>query len=135
VARPIKLLDFHNKPASETPRRVGWSRGTPNAELEWIATKAARFSRVTVCPAVPPEAVRAMMSDYDMIAIPSRSLEAGPLVALEAFPAGTPVLGADLGGIAELVRNRIDGILVPPNDATAWARAILEISTSGVLLL
>jgi glycosyltransferase involved in cell wall biosynthesis len=64
------------------------------------------------------------MAEYDLVAIPSRLLETGPLVALEAFAAGVPVLGADLGGIAELVRSGIDGFLVPPDDAAAWAAAI-----------
>ena len=64
------------------------------------------------------------MRAYDFVAIPSRWLETGPLVALEAFAAGTPVLGARLGGIAELVSDEIDGVLVPPNDPIAWRDVI-----------
>jgi len=45
-------------------------------------------------------------------------------VVFEAFAAGIPVLGANLGGIAELVRDGVDGILVAPDDAAAWAAAI-----------
>jgi hypothetical protein len=59
-----------------------------------------------------------------LIAVPSRGLETGPLVALEAFAAGVPVLGANLGGIAELVQSGIDGFLVPPDDVAALAAAI-----------
>jgi glycosyltransferase involved in cell wall biosynthesis len=75
---------------------------------------------------VAPDKVVGVMSGYDMVAVPSRCLETGPLVVLEAFAAGVPVLGADLGGIAELVRSGIDGFLVPPDDATAWAAAIAK---------
>ena len=64
------------------------------------------------------------MADYDLIAVPSRWLETGPLVALEAFAAGVPVLGANLGGIAELVRDGVDGVLVAVDDPAAWAAAI-----------
>jgi glycosyltransferase involved in cell wall biosynthesis len=64
------------------------------------------------------------MSEYDLIAVPSRCMETGPLVALEAFAAGVPVLGANHGGIAELVRDGVDGILVAPNDPLIWAATI-----------
>jgi glycosyltransferase involved in cell wall biosynthesis len=55
-------------------------------------------------------------------------LETGPLVALEAFAAGVPVLGANLGGIAELVRDGVDGILVAPDDPVAWATTIRQLA-------
>ena len=80
--------------------------------------------------AVAPERVIGIMADYDLIAIPSRCLETGPLVALEAFAAGVPVLGANLGGIAELVRDGVDGILVAPDDPSAWAAAIARLSVN-----
>ena len=89
-------------------------QSSDNAQLQWIAAQAARDSRICLRPAVAPEDVQTAMTAYDLIAIPSRWLETGPLVALEAFAAGTPVLGANLGGIAELVRNEIDGFLVAP---------------------
>jgi glycosyltransferase involved in cell wall biosynthesis len=75
-----------------------------------------------------PDAVIDTMADYDLVAIPSRCLETGPLVALEAFAAGVPVLGADLGGIAELVRSGADGILVAVDDPEAWARTIGQLT-------
>ena len=100
------------------------NQSSDNAQLQWISAQAARDSRIALRPAVAPEDVQTAMTAYDLIAIPSRWLETGPLVALEAFAAGTPVLGANLGGIAELVRNGIDGLLVAPDDVAAWAGAI-----------
>ncbi len=60
----------------------------------------------------------------DAIAVPSLWLETGPLVVLEAMAAGTPVLGSDLGGIAELIGDNDAGTLVPPGDVDAWAKVI-----------
>ena len=68
------------------------------------------------------------MQACDIIAVPSRCLETGPLVVLEAFAAGTPVLGSRLGGIAELVTDGIDGILVPSVRPVAWAKAISRLA-------
>jgi glycosyltransferase involved in cell wall biosynthesis len=81
-------------------------------------------SRLAFRPPVPPNAVPQTMAQYDLIAVPSRCLETGPLVVHEAFLAGVPVLGARLGGIAELVRDGVDGVLLAPDDVAAWAQAI-----------
>jgi glycosyltransferase involved in cell wall biosynthesis len=63
-----------------------------------------------------------LLSGYDLVAVPSQWLETGPLVVLEAFAAGRPVIGSALGGIADKVRDGIDGLLVTPYDsAEAWA--------------
>jgi glycosyltransferase involved in cell wall biosynthesis len=53
--------------------------------------------------------------------VPSTWLETGPLVVLEAFAAGVPVLGSDLGGIAEWVIDGVNGLLFKPADPSAWA--------------
>ena len=61
-------------------------------------------------------------------AAPSQWLETGPLVVLEAFAAGTAVIGSHLGGIAELVRNGFDGILVDAANIREWANALHRLS-------
>jgi glycosyltransferase involved in cell wall biosynthesis len=96
----------------------------PNDVYGWLAAHAQRDPRLTMHAAIATDKVVGVMADYDLIAVPSRSLETGPLVVLEAFSAGVPVIGANLGGIAELVRDGVDGILVAPNDEGAWAATI-----------
>jgi glycosyltransferase involved in cell wall biosynthesis len=100
--------------------------GGPDQVYDWLAAQAHLDSRLTLRAAVAPDEVIGVMAEYDLIAVPSRWLETGPLVVLEAFAAGVPVLGADLGGIAELVRSGVDGFLVPADDAAAWAAAIVR---------
>lgn len=78
-------------------------------------------ARVHLHPPVASDEVAHTMSAYDAVAVPSIWLETGPLVVLEAFEAGVPVLGSRLGGIAEWVTHERDGLLFPPGDADAWA--------------
>src|SRR5581483_6588307 len=73
---------------------------------------------------VPPEEIGRVWADTDVLAVPSVWLETGPLVVLEAFAAGVPVVSSALGGIAELVTNGTDGLLVPPGDTAALAAAL-----------
>jgi glycosyltransferase involved in cell wall biosynthesis len=93
-----------------------------------LERRAADDRRIAFRTALPPDAVREAIRACDIIAVPSRWFETGPLVVLEAFDAGTPVLGARLGGVAELIADGIDGVLVPPEKPAAWAGAILRLA-------
>jgi glycosyltransferase involved in cell wall biosynthesis len=81
--------------------------------------------RVRFLPVLPHAAVIDTLAAYDAVVVPSQWMETGPLVVLEAFAAGVPVIGSDLGGIAANVRANVDGLLVRPFDATeAWTRTL-----------
>ena len=54
----------------------------------------------------------------------SSSWENFPHTVVEALSVGTPVLATAVGGVAEVVRDGENGLLVPPNDADALAGAI-----------
>jgi glycosyltransferase involved in cell wall biosynthesis len=64
------------------------------------------------------------LREYDALAVPSQWMETGPLVVYEAFAAGIPVIGSRLGGIAELVRDEENGLLVEASSPDAWAAAL-----------
>jgi glycosyltransferase involved in cell wall biosynthesis len=64
------------------------------------------------------------LSRSHVFALPSIH-EPGPgLVYLEAMACGLPVIACEGAGAAEVVRDGINGILVPPNDVTAVANAL-----------
>ncbi len=63
----------------------------------------------------------------DMFALPSKSGEGLPLVALEAMACGLPVIATNVGGTSEVMSEKY-GKLVPPNSSEAFAEALLEFS-------
>lgn len=58
-----------------------------------------------------------------VVLVPSREEPFG-IVCLEALAAGCPVVASRVGGIPEIVRDGIDGLLVPPEDPAAMAEAL-----------
>ncbi len=90
--------------------------------------------RIRFLPMIPNDQVVATLGSYDLLVVPSQCLETGPLVVLEAFASGIPVLGSQLGGIAELVNHDVNGLLVPYNDIKAWAAALHRLATDPTLL-
>ena len=86
---------------------------------------AAGDARIRFLPPLAHDRVVETLAGYDLVAVPSQWMETGPLVVLEAFAAGVPVLGSDLGGVADKVTDGRDGLLVRPfNRVEAWSEAI-----------
>ncbi len=87
------------------------------------------------CEPLPSEKMLEQIAGYDLLLVPSQWLETGPLVVLEAFEAGVPVVGSHLGGIAELVQDQKTGLLISPyDDASAWANALIAIVNNKTIL-
>ncbi len=99
-----------------------------------LRTLAEGDQRITFRPPVPADEVVSTLRGYDVLAVPSQWLESGPMVVLEAFAAGVPVVGSRLGGIAELVRHEVDGLLVEPADMAAWAEILRRVCAEAELL-
>lgn len=67
------------------------------------------------------------LDTLDLVVIPSRCLETGPLTLLEAWDRGVPVVGSDLGGISEFMRDTDMGsLLFASDDPDALADAVMR---------
>jgi phosphatidylinositol alpha-mannosyltransferase len=62
----------------------------------------------------------------DVLCAPSLRGESFGMVLTEAFAAGTPVVASDIAGYRDVVRDGVDGILVPPGDPQALAEALRD---------
>jgi glycosyltransferase involved in cell wall biosynthesis len=77
----------------------------------------------------PMAQLRDMLGTAQFLIAPSTCYETFGLAALEAFSCGTPVIASRHGGLGELVKDGITGLLFTPGDASdlaekiAWARA------------
>ena len=94
--------------------------GDERGALEARAAELGLGGRVEFLGAQPRERVVALFGAADA-AILSSSWENFPHSVVEALAAGTPVLATAIGGVAEVVRDGENGLLVPPGDAEALA--------------
>jgi len=65
----------------------------------------------------------AVYAALDVLVLTSLN-EGTPVTAIEALAAGVPVVATDVGGVADVVRDKETGLLVPPGDAGALARSV-----------
>lgn len=59
------------------------------------------------------------------VAIVPSLAEAFGYVVIESFSVSTPVIGSNTGGIAEIIRNNVDGFLVEPGNSDELAEKII----------
>ena len=71
------------------------------------------------------DAMRIIKSS-SIVVVPSR-MESLPTTVKEAFFLNIPVIGTNVGGIPELIKNNETGILIPPENPEKLAQAINEL--------
>ncbi|MEI7881202.1 MAG: glycosyltransferase family 4 protein [bacterium] len=69
---------------------------------------------------------------FDVVVLPSL-WEGLPYVLLDAMSAGKPVIASSVAGMADVITNGDNGLLVPPEDPTALADAMLKLLENGKL--
>jgi glycogen synthase len=106
--------------------------GPDRHRVRQLAGGCAENGRVTVTGFVRHTAVPAVLASLDVLVLPSAYEEMGS-VLVEAMAAGLPVVGSDVGGIPEVVRDGVTGLLVPAGDVSALAAALDLLVTDPAL--
>lgn len=86
-----------------------------------VARASARSSGVEYLGRLPVEDVYALLAEARVLVFPSSFYETFGRVAIEAFAHGTPVIGANIGAIAEVTEDGRTGLLFKPADAADLA--------------
>lgn len=68
------------------------------------------------------------LRETDVLILVGGHNEGMPYALLEAMAVGTPVIASAVGGNVDVVRDGIDGRIVPPEDARALASALRELA-------
>lgn len=92
-----------------------------DAYLDEFATALAATPTARHHGPYAPADVSARVAAADWVVVPSIWWENAPLVILEAFRHRRPVICGDVGGMAEAVRDGIDGLHAPVGDPTGLA--------------
>jgi glycosyltransferase involved in cell wall biosynthesis len=80
----------------------------------------------TFVGAVPHDDVFTSLASAAVSVVPSRQ-EAFGLTTIESLSVGTPVVASNVGGIPEVIRDGINGFLIPPEDAGELARRLIQV--------
>jgi glycosyltransferase involved in cell wall biosynthesis len=120
----ILMEGFSQMKADEARLRiVGWEPDRANSPYSQRLQKLAQAdSRIEL---VPRKSFADTLAEYQrlsLLAIPSTSMETGPLALLEALAVGAPVYGSNRLGQLNLLREH--GRVIEPNTAAGWQAAL-----------
>jgi glycosyltransferase involved in cell wall biosynthesis len=123
---PACLLDALSLvvPAFPKARLVMVGDGSLRPALERRAASAGLTDRVSFVGFL--EDIAACYELAELVLLPSR-YEGMPLVAIEAGAAARPIVATAVDGTCEVVEHEHTGLLVPPGDPAALARAICRL--------
>jgi glycogen synthase len=92
-------------------------------QREFQKEAAGVQARTRVAGVVTDSEKNDLLAACDLLVLPSR-VDSFGIVFMEAWLYGKPVVGANAGGIPDVVEDERDGLLVPFGDANTLARAI-----------
>jgi glycosyltransferase involved in cell wall biosynthesis len=105
----------------------GSSFGSPVSESHFRRVTSDAARGFVVHGRYDNSRVGEILGGLDAVVVPSIWYENSPLVIQEAQIAGVPVITADVGGMAELVRDGVDGLLFRFGDARDLSRVMRSI--------
>lgn len=127
--RPVKgvdvLLDAVAGLPPETPLRLVLAGEIREPAIERRLREDPRLRGRVFALGHRPDAW-AMLGQCDATVMPSRAREGLTKAVIESMAQSVPVIVSRVGGLPELVRDGVEGRVVPPNDAAALRSAILD---------
>jgi len=121
------MLRAFEEIASETPDAHLLVAGDGRDRVLLRSLPGDLRSRILRLGTVPHAELPRYHAAADVAVSPATGQESFGIVLVEAMAAGVPVVASDIAGYREVVRDGVDGLLVPPNDANALAAAIRRV--------
>ncbi len=128
---PVKGLDVLIKALAGIPEVLLEIAGEGCCRESFESLSKALGVAVRFHGALSEPEKRRVLARADVVVVPSVVLDGGrtdslPVVLLEGLAAGKPVVGTAVGGIPDVLRHDVNGLVVPPGDAAALQAAVLR---------
>lgn len=100
-------------------------KGNLREELQRLVEKHGLLRNVVFIGKVSEEELIKWYNRAEVFVLPSL-FEGFGIVCIEAMACGVPVIGTKVPGIVDIIRDRDNGLLVPPQDPDSLAKAIVQ---------
>jgi len=129
--RPVKGVDVLLRSLAEIPEKLN---------VHVLLAGEVRDEKIKAMAAIPEIAAKAHFVGYrtdapilagacDVFAMPSVEREGLPRAVIEAMAQHVPAIVSNVGGMPELVEDGVSGLVVPPRDHIALAKAITKLAS------
>lgn len=102
-----------------------------DGSLRHCQTVAAQLKLpVTFTGLLPKKEWIALSSEFDVF-VNTTNFDNMPVSVVEAMALGMVVVSTNVGGLENLIEDKVEGILVPPDNPQAFAEAIIDVCNNG----
>jgi glycosyltransferase involved in cell wall biosynthesis len=109
-------------------------RGDYEAEYKRLAAELGLADKVTFCGYIDHDRIPGFLGSIDIFAMPSVSDgESFGVAALEASATALPVVATEVGGVPEVVKDGVTGILVERSNIAQLSEALVKLITDPEL--
>jgi glycosyltransferase involved in cell wall biosynthesis len=105
-----------------------------NSLLKLADVDSPNAKKIKFAGTFPNSEFGEVLSEIDVLVVPSRWYENTPLVIQSALASMTPLIVTNLGGMAELVHHEVNGLVFELNDAASLKQQILRLLNEPLLL-
>lgn len=131
VKRVIDVVEIFDRVQKQIPSQLLMvGDGPDRANAEYLAERKGIRAKIHFVG--KQETINEYLGISDLLLLPSDDESFG-LVALEAMACEVPVIASKVGGLPEVVRDGIDGYLIPPRDVESMSQRALEILVDSTL--
>lgn len=109
-----------------------WAEDPYNETVKQLAEKSGMADRIHFHGRLAQDEVHRLLCQADIFAMPSLQ-EGFGMALLEAMHYGLPVVTTNISALPELVEDGVNGLLVPPADSAALAKALERLIDSPSL--
>lgn len=101
-----------------------------------VAQEVSRWpgSKLALMGLFPPDRIYAVLSEADLLVIPSLWRENSPLILLQALASGLPILASDVEGMADQLQPGHNSMLFAPGDGRELAACLERFLADPTLL-
>ena len=121
---PVLLRAFEALRGAGVAARLTVAGATPEEVEPYLMDEEG----VYVAGRVSEDEKRRLLREADLVCAPSLGGESFGMVLTEAFAAGTPVVASDIAGYRDVVRDGVDGVLVPVGAPAELGEALLSLA-------
>jgi glycosyltransferase involved in cell wall biosynthesis len=125
----IKGVDVLLRAAEQIPEADLLIAGAGAEGMRLRKLAASLAVPVKFLGAVGAEEKFRLLAEANVFVLPSRVMPSGrteglPVTLLEAMQVGCPIVASRVGGVPEIVRDGVSGLLIPPEEPDSLSRAI-----------
>ena len=128
------LVEAFNRLPADAAELVIYGDPRPFPDYARRLTALAQHPRIQFRGPYVPADRWDILRRLNVVVVPSVWPETSSLVAQEAFAARCPVIASRVGALRDRVEDGVNGVLVPPGDVDAMARALARLASDPAAL-